>query len=205
MCPCLCPSPSPVKAAQNPAHAVIVVRRMLVFNLCTHLYSTIGSNKLFFLSYCYYCCCIIIIIVVVVADDVVIICCFCQGVYKNDICNSAPSLYVILFLVTWPCRNQFSSLVWKKASEASKQVAASWFCLSEAASCPQPSSSLRILFWGNKRMRGKWGISYALPCLFAWACLFLCERKPAGKIISSESHEKRRLPDFPPDILHSST
>lgn len=39
-------------------------------------------------------------------------------------------------------------------------------------------------------MRGKWGISYALPCLFAWACLFLCERKPAGKIISSESHER---------------
>lgn len=52
-------------------------------------------------------------------------------------------------------------------------------------------------------MRGKWGISYGLPCLFAWARLFLCKGKSAGKIISSESHEKGRLPDFPPDILHS--
>lgn len=30
-------------------------------------------------------------------------------------------------------------------------------------------------------MRGKWGISYGLPCLFAWACLFLCKEKSAGK------------------------
>lgn len=48
LCPGLCPSPSSVKAAQNSAHAVIVVRRMLVFNLCTHLYSTVGSKEFFF-------------------------------------------------------------------------------------------------------------------------------------------------------------
>lgn len=54
LCPCPCSSPSPAKAAQNSAHAVLVVRRVLVFNLCTHLYSTLGSNESFFLSYCYY-------------------------------------------------------------------------------------------------------------------------------------------------------
>jgi len=37
-------------------------------------------------------------------------------------------------------------------------------------------------------MRGKWGISYGLLCLFAWACLILCEGKSAGKRTSSESH-----------------